>query len=71
MTNFLILARLIAGLLGTSWDDWACYESVATYVPREEYARGCVYQPYDSVFAPGLLLYETWDGALGFSTVQG
>ena len=58
MAQLIAIARLVAAMLGTDFDqEWACYTANPSYTPKEPYAMACEYDSY----AYNVLVWRNWD----------
>jgi len=71
MLKLLVIAKMLCFTLGLTPAEWACYESVAEYQPREQYTRACVYAEDMDETTPNLVIYETWNGEIGMMFFAG
>lgn len=71
MFKLLLIAKMLCFTLNLTPANWACYESVAEYRPREQYARACIYNEDMNEFTPNLVIYETWEGEIGMTFFAG
>lgn len=63
--GFWLFMHIIMSFLGTSPDDWACWQSNPVYVPQEPFAAACVLYADGNAYTPKLRFYLDWDGSIG------
>ena len=65
MVGFWLFMHIIMSSMGTSPDDWACWQSNPAYVPKESYAAACVLYADGNEHTPKLRFYLDWEGDIG------